>query len=286
MLDCVMLDVGGTFVKHSAVENGEFTAPGLFPINENGTLDEILQPIVAHLKANPTSRVSISIPGPMDYATGTSHMMHKFKAIKEVSLLDALQKEFPDTQFCFLHDGAAFMLGEAFYGASSGVKNAVGVMLGTGLGFVLWQDGKVQMRPEVLTPSYPLWSARYKDGTAEDMVSARGMRARWTAMTGETIDVKEIADRAHEGDEQAKAFMHETGRMLGEMLNDHLKGFMVEKIVIGGQIAKSLDLMEEGFREMCSIPVCRAQNVEDAALRGAWAYACHGMDLYQIVEGT
>ena len=40
MLDCVMLDIGGTFVKHGAVQNGSFLTPGLFPIRENGTADE------------------------------------------------------------------------------------------------------------------------------------------------------------------------------------------------------------------------------------------------------
>ena len=36
MLDCVMLDVGGTFVKYGAVNNGAFLEPGLFPIKEDG----------------------------------------------------------------------------------------------------------------------------------------------------------------------------------------------------------------------------------------------------------
>ena len=37
MTDCVMLDIGGSFVKHCAVEGGAFTAPGQFAIKESGT---------------------------------------------------------------------------------------------------------------------------------------------------------------------------------------------------------------------------------------------------------
>ena len=35
MTDCVMLDIGGSFVKHCAAQGGVFTAPGLFAIKES-----------------------------------------------------------------------------------------------------------------------------------------------------------------------------------------------------------------------------------------------------------
>lgn len=285
MLDCVMLDVGGTFVKYGAVNNGAFLEPGLFPIKEDGTAEEIIRPIVNHLKANPTKKVAISIPGPMDYPTGTSHMAHKFVAIKEISLKAAFEKELPGVEFCFVHDAAAYILGEVFHGAAAGIKSVAGVMLGTGLGFVLFEDGKVRMR-SVLTPCPPLWNIPWEDGICEDYVSARGMRRRWLEATGKPLDVKEIADLARQGDQQAIELMSETGRMLGEMLTKHLEGAnaKVEKIVIGGQISKSFDLMQEAFEKACSIPACPAQNLNDAALRGAWEFAQQGDSLFNVVE--
>ena len=76
MTDCVMLDIGGSFVKHSAVEGGVITAPGQFAIRESGTKEEITDPILAFLKAHPAARIAVSIPGPMDYDRGVSLMTH------------------------------------------------------------------------------------------------------------------------------------------------------------------------------------------------------------------
>lgn len=281
MLDCVMLDIGGTFVKHGAVQNGVFLPPGLFPVRENGTADEILQPILNHLKNHPARRAAISMPGPMDYATGTSHMAHKFAALNGVSLRRVLESQLPGTEICFLHDAAAFMLGEAFHGAAAGAECFAGVMLGTGLGFALFENGKVRMR-SVRTPSLPLWNRPWQEGICEDYVSARGMRRRWLELSDTAMDVREIAESARTANEPACRLMSDTGRMLGEMLTRHLEGIRVEKIVLGGQIAKSFDLMRSAFESACSIPVSVAANIEDAALRGAWEYALHGEALFRL----
>lgn len=283
MLDCIMLDIGGTFVKYSAVQDGVFAPPGLFPIAENGTADEIMQTIIAHLKANPARKIAISMPGPADYRQGTMLMKHKFAAMYGICLRDLLQKEFPDAEIAFVHDGVAFVLGEAFFGAAEGCACCAGVMLGTGLGFVLFEDGKVLSR-SVLTPFMPLWNKPYQGGIAEEYVSGRGIVRRWLELGREQASVKEIAGMAREGDRQAADLMRETGRMLGEMLRDHLASKPVEKVVIGGQIAKAWDLMKDGYESVCAIPACAALNVEDAALRGTYAYAQRGESLLNICD--
>lgn len=283
MLDCIMLDIGGTYVKYSAVQDGVFAPPGLFPIAENGTAEEITATIIDHLKKYPARKIAICMPGPADYRQGTMLMKHKFAAMYGICLRDVLGKEFPDTEIAFVHDGVAYMLGEALFGAAQGCSCAAGVMLGTGLGFVLFEDGRVLSRA-VLTPYMPLWNKPYQDGIAEEYVSGRGIVRRWLALGREPASVKDIATLAREGDAQAAELMHKTGRMLGEMLGEHLTGKPVEKVVIGGQIAKSWDLMKAGFASACSIPACAAANVEDAALRGTYAYAESGERLLNICD--
>ncbi len=280
-MNCVMLDIGGTFVKHGMVRKGEFTQPGMFPITENGTITQIIQPIVEHLRLNPAGKIAISMPGPADYRAGIMLMKHKFVALYGINLRELLNKEFPESNIVFVHDGVAFMLGEALYGAAKGCTYAAGVMLGTGLGFVLFQNGKVLVHSK-LSPLMPLWNTPYGSGIAEDYVSGRGINRRWIEQGGADIGVKEITFCARKGDTRAAELMKETGKMLGQMLTEHLKGQPVERIVIGGQIAKAMDLMMEGFRSTCSIAVCRAAHIEDAALRGAYAYAVYGDQLLTI----
>ncbi len=285
MLDCVMLDIGGTFVKYSSVQDGVFASPGMFPIHEDGSAEEILQALVDHLKAHPARKIAISMPGPADYRQGIMLMKHKFASLFGVCLREKLRLVFPESEVTFVHDGVAFMLGEAYYGSAKGCEHAAGVMLGTGLGFVLIENGKVLIRP-ALTPYMPLWNKPYRAGIAEEYVSGRGIMRRWQDMGRITAAVKDIALLARTGDLQAAELMNDTGRMLGEMLGQHLVSETVDKVVIGGQIAKSWDLMKDGYESVCSIPACVAANVEDAALRGAFVHASHGDSLLRICEDT
>ena len=282
MTDCVMLDIGGSFVKHCAVEGGVFTAPGLFAIKESGTKEEIIDPILDFLKAHPAARISVSMPGPMDYDRGVSLMTHKFAAIRGISLKDEIQGVLPGAEVSFVHDGVAFLLGEMADGEAKGLDSAAGVMLGTGLGFVICQAGRILVRA-VLSPARSLWNLPYLSGIAEDYVSGRAIKRQWTERTGSTMEVKDIASLAKGGDPRALTLFEQTGEHLGTLLTAHLQDLPVDKVIIGGQISKSLGLLLPGIRRTCALPICRAAHPNDAALRGAYAYTQTGRDILRII---
>ena len=286
MRDCVMLDIGGTYVKYGCARHGELIETGQFPIRERGSREEILRPILDFLRCRPAPLTAVSIPGPMDYEEGVSLMRHKFAALYGVSLKAEIGGVFPGSKIVFVHDGVAFVLGEMARGALAGCACAAGITLGTGLGFCLCLNGKALVRP-TLTPLWPMWSAPFEGGTAEDFVSGRGVRRQWLEKTGTPLDVKEIADLARAGNDSARELFLKTGALLGRLINDHLKGCLrgiseVERVAVGGQIAKSLDLMLPALSRACSIPVVPALHLEDAALRGAYAYALLGKSALSV----
>ena len=282
MTDCVMLDIGGSFVKHCSANGGVFTAPGLFAIRESGTIEEIIGPILGFLKAHPADCVSVSMPGPMDYDRGVSLMTHKFSAIRGISLKDEIGKILPDTEVSFVHDGVAFLLGEMADGEAKGLDCAAGVMLGTGLGFVICQAGRILVRP-VLSPARSLWNLPYLSGIAEDYVSGRAIKGQWTERTGSALEVKDIASLAKGGDPRALYLFEQTGEHLGTLLTTHLQDLPVDKVIIGGQISKSLGLLLPGMGRTCSLPICRAAHPDDAALRGAYAYMKLGRGVLRVI---
>ena len=53
-------------VKHSTV-HGVIEQPGMFPIAENGTAEQITQTIITYLKKYPAKKIAISMPGPADF---------------------------------------------------------------------------------------------------------------------------------------------------------------------------------------------------------------------------
>lgn len=53
---------------------------------------------------------------------------------------------------------------------------------------------------------------------------------------------------------------------------------------MSGQITKAWELMQEEFENVCAIPAEVAAHIENAALRGAYAYAEYGNELLHICD--
>ena len=134
------------------------------------------------------------------------------------------------------------------------------------------------------TPAHPLWNAPYQGGIAEEAVSGRALRRRWRDLGREALDVREIAQLANAGDAQASMLFERAGEDMGRMLGAHLDGRGVERIAVGGQIARSWALMAPGFARTCGIEITPAAHIGDAALRGAWAYAQKGDALLEMIS--
>ena len=98
------------------------------------------------------------------------------------------------------------------------------------------------------------------------------------------MDVKDIASLAKGGDLLALALFEQTGEHPGTLLSSHLQDLPVEKVIIGGQISKSLGLLLPGIGRTCALPICRAAHPDDTALRGAYAYTKLGKDVLRVVQ--
>ena len=274
------LDVGGTFVKYGSFVEGKgliVSSVGQFPMAESGNAVQIVNTLGRFLREHPADLVSVSIPGPMDYAHGTSLMRHKFVSLYGIPLDEALAPYLAGAPITFLHDGVSFLLGEMYDGNAAQLERPAGVMLGTGLGFITGESRRACINTRDI-PAFPLWNQPYRDGIAENYVSSMAMRDHYKRRTGVETDVKSISIAARAGDRDAQAVFEENGRCLGEMLRKKWELLHFDGVVIGGQIARSLDLMEEPLRENLPVPVAVAAHLSDAALRGAAFYALMGKD--------
>lgn len=294
---CLALDIGGSFVKVSPV--GQDCAPLLenalqVPVNSAGSAHAILGALRAAAAQGRTAAeglgcavetVGVSIPGPFDYFAGVSHMTHKFAAIRDMPLVPVLAEQAGCGRVTFLHDSTAFMLGECFFGAGRGAARPVGVMLGTGFGFGVMQDGRICVNARQ-TPALSLWGRAFREGITEDYVSTRAIRARYAARRtdGGCADVREIAGRARAGDAEAAETMAETGALLAEILLPHVTALHCDRVVLGGQIARSADLLLPALTAGLPVPVVVAQHLDHAALLGAALYA--GRDRLSLVRET
>ena len=85
----------------------------------------------------------------------------------------------------------------------------------------------------------------------EQTVSRHALRQAYAQASGrsvdevDAVDVREIAERARQGDRAAAAVFEETYRTLGNVLAPIFAAFEPEMLVIGGSISASWDLVAE-----------------------------------------
>lgn len=164
----------------------------------------------------------------------------------------------------FVNDADAFLLGEWWTGAARGHERAVGITLGTGLGSAFLERGRI-------LPAGELYLAPFRGGPVEDIVSGRGLLARYGSAAG---GVEELVARARGGEARARSAFDDVFSALAEFLLPRLTEFGATCLVVGGRVARAWNLIEPilapTLRSATSL-VCisRAADLEDAALLGA-----------------
>jgi len=286
----VAIDAGGTYFKSALISAAGELLGGSFsqaPACSRGTKAEIIRAYEHIIRREceyardhgvRIGGVGISTPGPFDYQRGMSLMTHKFQAIKGVGLRDELyalgifSNQLP---VVFMQDVHAFLAGEHWTGAIRECDNAAVITLGTGLGFGLLQDGKILDNGKG-GPLIPLFKHPYRNGILEDIISRRGIIARYRQYRGTQdadIDVRDIAEKARNNDVQALGVFRETGEILAGELMEILVAREISTVVFGGQISKSFDLFGPAFQEKVTasgkaIRVVPGRNIDFSSLIG------------------
>lgn len=258
------LDIGGTFIKSAVFRHGRMLRKlPQVPSCSAGSREEIASAIRAAAgQAGAVKRIAVSIPGPFDYASGKFLMEHKFAAVK-----DSYFAEYSGgVPACFIHDANAFLLGELLHGAGRGFSRAGAVTLGTGLGAAFAVEGVLQVNSSGSpAEEVSLWNRPYRDGIAEDYVSARALLRDFPGMDG-----KMLAEAAAAGDARAGRAWREYGEDLYRLLGEWKARLAPEVIVVGGQLRKGLVF---GAPAPAELNLRFSELGEDAALWGAYEAA-------------
>jgi glucokinase len=208
-----------------------------------GLLHELGQQLIGGSKVDQAAGASIAFPAPFAYGTGISNMRHKLKSLYGVDLRTALADRFGWTteQIRFLNDADAALLGEAREGAAKGAAKAVGIMIGTGIGFSFVQDGSLNDTAPGVPPDNEIWNLPFLGGIVEDSLSSRALEGDYLERTARHESVKAIAQQAAT-DPDARAVFNTFGVHLGQVLNDFIAPIGPEVVVFGGGISRSTHL--------------------------------------------
>lgn len=255
-----VMDVGGTHVSAANVDLSTRTIlPGQSarsPLDSQAGAEEFVATLAgcaARLPTLPGRRWSIAVPGPFDYERGIAHYegVGKFDALRGFDLGTALAEAIPGAGAIGFHNDAdAFGMGEWWVGAARGCRRVVGITLGTGVGSSFVENGRALREGPGVPPEGRINALYHAGKPLEETVSRQALRQAYAAAVGEpspTVDVKEIAERARQGDLVAAGVFEQTYRTLGTVLAPILAAFEPEMLVVGGSIAASWDLVAKAL---------------------------------------
>ena len=272
----VGIDLGGINIAIGLVdENYRILAKGSVPTGREREFSEIMKDaseLVLELlkKANLTKSdiqvIGLGGPGVPDLANKTIVHSSNFPRIHHSDVAEALSLYFPDVPVYVENDANAAAYGEVLAGAARGVKNAVVVTLGTGVGGGVIIGGEIYAgfnhagselgHMVVKFDGLPCNCGR--QGCFEVYASATAL-IRQTVHTikeypdsvihqmiqGDMAKVngKTAFDAAKQGDEAGRKIVEEYITYLGIGLVNIVNIFQPEMIVIGGGICKEGDYL-------------------------------------------
>lgn len=283
------MDVGGTFIKSGIMSADGIPLDGsqqTLPIDSDGSKDGICDSLTSAVRQGVAlcryygyspEGVGVCMPGPFNYITGISAMVHKFAAIKDIPLKEVIGQALDglDIQVVFGHDVNTQLYGEMCGGNAVGHDNVCLVALGTGLGFAMANEGKVLMTPTG-SPLVSIWDLPYNGGILEDYASKRGFYNTWEMVTGtrpsDEMTVAEMGRLAGKGDVTALEVFRRVGSFIGQNIKEKIKEYKIECLLFGGQISRSFRFMEEAVRnelkDIAGLKINTVSDFSNAAFKG------------------
>jgi glucokinase len=258
------VDAGGQSFKYALLAMDSLEAliqPEYIPVKSEGTREELLEVWHKVIRRAMSSALALglkvaamacSCPGPFDYIQGISLMTHKWAAIKGISLPDdfhghGLPASVP---VFFCHDGNSLILGEVVKGGAKGYGRVGGYIIGTGIGFGAYCDGKLVVDQRGC-PVFGMYRRPYLNETVEDFASSRGVPRLYRDISGtdKTFTAKEIGDMAENGDPLAIRTYQEMGAIIARVSEPIIREYRFDCLVFGGRISNSFSIFAPAFSD-------------------------------------
>lgn len=143
---CLCIDVGGTYIKYAVIDHDR-------NISERGTVPTPHQDIKQYLdtleaifvRYRPmVGGIAVSAPGVIDSQNGVCITGGMLKYVKEFPLVKELENRC-HVPVTVMNDAKCAALAESAWGALTGCRDAIVIVLGTGVGGAIIQNGQVQM---------------------------------------------------------------------------------------------------------------------------------------------
>lgn len=245
-----------------------------------GGLATILEDLLEKYKRGPNASIpnviciGMSFPGPFDYEHGICRIrgLDKFESLYGVNVKERLLQTLRANGFggkagCldirFQNDGRLFGLGA---GKRYPKERILAITLGTGIGSAFIDCSTLVTEGDRVPTEGYLYSLPHQGMVADECFSRRGILKlfRDAGCLHDGMDVKELAELALQGGNRERELFLAFGEELGQFLLPFLTDFKADRLIIGGQIAKSIDLYGEGLIKKLAPCGIRVESLDNA----------------------
>ncbi len=280
------VDIGGTKIASALMSsNGKIIFRVEEPTTKKGTIDAMFSQIAKLTKKvmNQSKASGLKIKG-IGIACATLVEKYDDKIawapnipqIQGSTLKNFLQKNLGTSLPIFaVHDHVTPVLGEQWVGAARGAKNAIYIILGTGIGGSILVDekpydgvGKLagSIGWMLLGPSF--MDKIYGEGCFESLCSGTGIARRTVEeirkgsktilmdMVNNKIDAvtsKLVFEAARKSDPLALKIVRETATYMGIVVSNLISTLAPEVVIIGGGVGQSADLLMNRINEIVEL---------------------------------
>lgn len=240
----VGIDIGGSAIKLGRYDTGGHCYQSLTVATpQPATSESVVMQIVNSLPqiapdVKSLGAVGVGLPGPVDGTGRISQIAINLSNWKNVPLADLLEQKI-GLPVILANDANCAGLGEVWLGAGQGLRNAIVLTLGTGVGGAIILNGELftghygaagELGLITLNPDGPACNSG-NNGSLEQYISIGAIRRE----TG--LDPAELAEKALSGDETACLFWQQYGRYLGAGLASLIYVLTPEAVILGGGIS-------------------------------------------------
>jgi glucokinase len=253
------VDLGGSSIKWIVLSAGrELVAQGQIETQAERGPRHVLDRIVELARRTQTEHgdvegIGLGMPGPLDLERGRAVFLANLPGWDDTPIVEPLAAAV-GLPVALINDARAFTLAELELGAGAGVRDMVGITLGTGVGggvvvggqLLLGLNGNVgEIGHQTLVPDGPPCGCG-NHGCLEAFASGPAIARDAGFATPE-----QVFEAARSGDRRASAALERAGAYLGIGIANILTCVGPERIVIGGGVAAAGDrILEPARREL------------------------------------
>jgi glucokinase len=278
-ITAAVIDIVGMKVIDFSVHKESFDSN--MPVEEVMSIwEKAITSSIESSKVEKTTGLAVCMPGPFDYANGVCWIkgQSKYEHFYGLNVRDLFKDKLnlsSDFPILFENDAVCFGKGEVFKDVDNLSKKVMAITLGTGLGACFIDKGESISTGDLVPKDGEIYDLPYKEGIAEDYVSARGLIAGYFALSGKKLNNGlELFNLAKAGDTMAVRVFEEMGKDLATIVSPWFENFSVDSFIIGGKIANASEFFLPSFNKKIkeagrNVDVSISTDNEKAALLGA-----------------